>query len=101
VVAYPLQGPDGRWAVMLVNRDPDRAHAIDLSTHGADAGAFFAHGRLSIVQYSPAQYRWLDKGEDSHPARDAPPARFSVKADAPIRVPPMSLTVVRGDGPKI
>ncbi len=98
LVAYPLKGPDGHWAVMLVNRDPDHAHAVDLSARGA---GFFAVGKLSVVQFSPAQYRWLTKGDKSHPSRDEPPVRSTVKAGAPIRVPPMSLTVVRGDGPKL
>ena len=101
LVAYPLRAPDGQWAVMLVNRDADHAHAVDLTTHGADGDhGFFTRGMLGVVQYSPAQYQWLEKGEASRPSRDEPPVRFSVKAGAPIRVPPMSLTVVRGQGPK-
>ncbi|HWF77078.1 MAG TPA: discoidin domain-containing protein, partial [Caulobacteraceae bacterium] len=31
VTAYPLQAPDGRWSVMLVNRDADRAHATPIA----------------------------------------------------------------------
>src|SRR5262249_8425801 len=34
VVAFPLQHADGRWAVMLVNRDPKRSHTIDLAFQG-------------------------------------------------------------------
>ena len=46
-----------------------------------------------VAAYSPAQYAWLARGEDSHPLKDLPPRRFSLPA-GPIDVPALSLTVV-------
>ena len=97
VAAYPLRAPDGRWSVMLVNRDEAAAHRTPIS-FGAGR-AFGAAGPLRVVQYSAAEYAWLAKGDDSHPTRDLPPARFELGAGQPLVLPAMSLTVVSGDGP--
>ncbi len=95
VTAYALKGPDGRWSLMLVNRDQTHAHLASLTLRTSDAAQpFGGHGRLEVVQYSPAQYAWLDQGAASHPARDLPPVRFIAPAGAPVRLPALSLTVV-------
>ena len=100
VTAYPLQAPDGRWSVMLVNRDQFRAHSAPIAFRtAAGETPLGAGGQVSVVQYSPAQYAWLDKGEASRPAKDLPPARFRLAGGAPLLLPTMSLTVVSGSGP--
>src|SRR5581483_8377529 len=86
VVAYPLKGPDGRWRVMLVNRDEHAAHAARIAVSGGAP----LKGPFSIVQYSPAEYAWLARGEDSRPTRDLPPRRFTAPA-GPVRLPALSL----------
>ena len=100
VIAYPLKRPDGRWSVMLVNRDEGRAHRVDIRflERGGPA-AFSTGGTLSAVQYSPAQYQWLDKGPQSHPLRDLPPARLQLPGGEPVLLPAFSLTVLTGAGP--
>jgi hypothetical protein len=95
VVAYPLLAPDGRWTVMLINRDQFHAHRTPI----AFAGGRGLGGPLSVVQYSAAQYTWLAKGEEGHPLKDLPPARFTLPAGQAALLPAMSLTVVSGAGP--
>jgi hypothetical protein len=97
VTAYPLLGPDGRWSVMLANRDETAAHRTPIS-FGAH-GPLGAGGPLQVVQYSAAQYAWRAAGDDSRPTRDLPPARFTLAAGRPLVLPAMSLTVVSGAGP--
>lgn len=99
VVAYPLRSPDGRWTVMLVNRDADHAHATPLVFRSGDGRRQAFAGPLRVVQYSPAQYAWLDRGENSHPSRDLPPTRFELDPGRTLVLPAMSLTVVSGAGP--
>jgi hypothetical protein len=100
VTAYPLRAPDGRWSVMLVNRDQFRAHLTPIALDGAAGRTpLFAGGAVSVVQYSPARYAWTGRGEHSHPSKDLPPVRFRLAAGPPLRVPAMSLTVVTGAGP--
>jgi hypothetical protein len=89
VVTYPLRGPDGRWRVMLINRDSKSGHSVRIAMNVGGS----LRGPLSIVQYSPEEYAWLERGEDSHPIRDLPPRRFTL-AGGPIKVPAFSLTVV-------
>ena len=99
VTAYPLRSPDGRWAVMLVNRDERRAHRARVVFRGAQAidEVFGADQPLSAVQYAPADYVWLDRGPASRPIRDRPPTRYAIVGGS-IALPPFSLTVVRGAG---
>jgi hypothetical protein len=101
VTAYPLQGPDGRWAVMLINRDERRAHRVRIVFRRGDGAdpAFGAGQRLSVVQYSPADYVWLDRGPASHPIKDRPPERYAIDGGRAVLLPAFSLTVVRGAGP--
>jgi hypothetical protein len=54
---------------------------------------FPARGGAGVVQYSSAQYAWLDLGPNSRPTRDLPPARFRI-GPGPLSLPAMSLTVV-------
>jgi hypothetical protein len=98
VTAYPLRAPDGRWSVMLVNRDEARAHATPIGLLAGNRRQALA-GALRVVQYSPAQYAWLDRGESSRPSRDLPPARYELPPRHPLVLPAMSLTVVSGQGP--
>jgi hypothetical protein len=100
VTAYPLQGPDGRWSVMLVNRDETHAHAAPIAFETDGRRAALA-GPLRVVQYSPEQYAWLDRGEASRPARDLPPVRYLLPAARALVLPAMSLTVVSGEGPAL
>ncbi|HEY3814474.1 MAG TPA: discoidin domain-containing protein [Caulobacteraceae bacterium] len=100
VVVYPLLAQDGRWSVMLVNRDT-RAHdaAVDFRTGGA-MQALGKGATLDEVQYSKAQYAYTDRGEKSRPTKDDPPVRGHLKGGRPIHLPAMSLTVVSGAGPQ-
>lgn len=92
VTAYPLQAPDGRWSVMLVNRDGARAHAVPIALEGGGRRQPLA-GALRVVQYSPAQYAWRERGEASRPSRDLPPVRYELASGRAPVLPPMSLTV--------
>lgn len=100
VTAYPLRGPDGRWSVMLINRDERRPHRVRVVFRRRGTGdyAFGAQQPLSAIQYAPQDYIWLDRGPASHPIRDLPPRRSAIAGGA-VLLPAFSLTVVRGLGP--
>jgi hypothetical protein len=89
VVAWPVQRPDGSWAVLLVNRDRARGWPIRL-----ELGTHAAPGPWHVVQYDARQYHWLAAGENSHPTRDDPPRRFD-QAGGALTLPPYSITVVQ------
>lgn len=88
VTAYAIRRPDHRWAVMLVNRDGEQAHAVTLKGP--------MRGRVMVWQYSPAQYTWQANKEQGHPSKDEPPVRSTAKAGDVFILPAFSLTVIRG-----
>jgi hypothetical protein len=94
VLAYVLKRRDGTLSVMLLNRDEDAAHAVTLRVRGRGGEAVFPADEARVVQYSPAQYLWADLGEQSHPLRDLPPARFALPRRSAVSLPAMSMTVV-------
>lgn len=85
ISAFPVLRPDGRLAVLLINRDPTRSY--DLALDGLQ-------GARDVWRYSSAQYEWIDAGPASHPGRNLPPAHATLAPSALLTVPPASLTVV-------
>ncbi len=86
VSAYAVRRPDARWAVMLINKDPQRRRSIRSPFNG----------QIDVYQYSSLQYRWKAKGEDGHPVRSEPPVhRISAATSAGIaELPPYSITIL-------
>jgi hypothetical protein len=94
VTAYALQRPDGRFGLMLVNRDARHAHAVRLGFQTA-SGWRGASGPGLLVQYSPKQYVWKPNGPNGRPSRDLPPERLALKdSSQSVNLPASSLTVV-------
>jgi hypothetical protein len=61
VTAYAVKRPDGKWAVMAVNRDQQNAHRVRVSFNGSsgpsDKEGGFA-GPVEISTFGSAQYQW-------------------------------------------
>ena len=87
VKAFPVRRPDGRLAILLINRDPKAAQAVDI-------GAL--KGQVDVWRYSSAQYDWIDDGPESRPGRNLPPEHLTLPGAASVTLPPASLTVVVG-----
>ena len=83
---YAVSRPDGRLALVLLNKDPQTA--IEPTLAGVA-------GPLFVEQLTRAQYRWHARGEHGFPAPDRPPARTVLAPGRPLVLPPDSLTVVR------
>jgi hypothetical protein len=78
VVAFAVRRPDGKLAVMLVNRSPDQAYRFALKRQPPGGAAEALSGPAQVYSYGPAQYAWADLGPKSHPLRTDPPARQDV-----------------------
>ncbi|MDB4910999.1 MAG: type protein [Gemmatimonadetes bacterium] len=91
--AFAVKRPDGKWSVLLVNRDASRSRTVRLR-FGGDSSAAVAAGLHDEWLFSRAQYRWSADGENGHPARDSPPSHRRTRDDG-IVLPPYSLAVVR------
>jgi hypothetical protein len=98
VAAYPIRRPDGKLSVLLINRDPARAHPVGLKVLDGGRPAVLP-GPYEVVQYSSRQFAWRSAGFNGHPLRDDPPSRFTL-AGGEVALPPYSLTVVRAGAPE-
>ena len=98
VVAYPVRRPDGRLAVLAINRDPVHGHVVDLEVkrRGGTAPSRL-RGPYEVSQYGTDQYHWQAARTNGHPTRDDPPRHFF--RDGPVMLPPYSMTVVRSNDP--
>jgi hypothetical protein len=58
VTAYAVKRPDGKWAVMAVNRDQQNAHRLRIIFEGiADKKSSFV-GPVEVSTFGSAQYQW-------------------------------------------
>ncbi|HEY3927982.1 MAG TPA: discoidin domain-containing protein [Candidatus Koribacter sp.] len=115
VTAYAAKRPDGRWSLLVVNRDQFNAHKVRISfENGASATSF--GGSVEMMSFGRAQYQWhpdltkfLAHAETSgdysvitttmgHAEPDEPPLKTTINAnpDAEYELPPASVTVIRG-----
>ncbi|GAC1651452.1 MAG: hypothetical protein NVS4B3_12160 [Gemmatimonadaceae bacterium] len=99
VRSYALLRPDGRWAILLVNADPLRAHSVRLYRRGGgSSGVSALRGPATVWRYSAGEFTWgASPRPETLPMRSAPPAESAIAAGAAITVtlPPYSLIVVR------
>jgi len=58
VTAYAVKRPDGKWAVMAVNRDQQNAHRVRISFSGASEKESAFAGPVEISTFGSAQYQW-------------------------------------------
>ncbi|MBA3920845.1 MAG: discoidin domain-containing protein [Nostocaceae cyanobacterium] len=100
VNAYAVYRPDHQWAILLINKDPQRSWSVKIRFHSSpDNQQSFFQDNLDIFQYSSQQYAWHPQGKDGYPIRSQPPqhSRLQGKATTQITLPAYSLTVVRGN----
>ena len=97
VTLYAVRRPDKQWALLAINKHPNRAARLNVQFKipGAKEQESFV-GQVEVIQFSRAQYAWHDDGPNGHPIRSLPPARFTREASSSYDLPPYSLTVLRG-----
>jgi hypothetical protein len=101
VTAYAVHRPDGLWALLLINKDPQRTWSVRAQFRNSKTQALTPlQGPAELFQYSSAQYVWRANRTHGHPVRNLPPGRKTFADGAgEFRLPPYSLSVVRGHGP--
>lgn len=92
--AFAVKRPDGKWSVLLVNRDASRPRRVRLRLAGNSSAALI-EGVHDEWLFSRAQYRWNADGENGHPGPDRPPLHRRTRQNT-ITLPPYSLALVRG-----
>ncbi len=117
VTAYTVERPDGKWSVMLVNKDKDNDHAVKVSfadTIGKQ-NRFFS-GSVDRITFGPAEYVWHKDPNSAagaspengrrrrtsagHADPDGPPSKSVVMSNGPNTLyvlPRASIVVLRGE----
>ena len=98
VTAYALHRPDGQWSLLLINKDHDHAHPVQVVFHDGDHAQFFS-GPVTRITFGKAQYQWHPDRKKGHADPDGPPVRstLTVERDTRYDLPPASLTILRGN----
>lgn len=116
VTAYTVKRPDGKWSVMLVNRDQEVAHKVRIAFTGKDGKDETFVGPVDISTFGSEQYHWHPaqtrfEAHAEHAAErtvvavtkgwadpDGPIVRSKENAglDTTYEIPPASVVVVRG-----
>ena len=101
VKAYAVLRADGRWSVLILNRDPDSARAIRIDRRDSEAEpAQSLAGPAEAVEYGAAQYDWPFPDERGGPSKDRPPSRVRIgSGPLLLTLAPYSITVVTTDRP--
>jgi hypothetical protein len=58
ITAYAVKRPDGKWAVMAVNRDQQNAHRVRIAFEGAAEKTTSFAGPVEVSTFGSAQYQW-------------------------------------------
>jgi hypothetical protein len=86
--AYSLRRPDGRIAILLLNRDPQNSWTVDVNGLGP------AHDTLDAWQLSEAEYTWHANGANGYAKPNTGPRKIAVAGEG-VLLPPYSVTVLR------
>jgi hypothetical protein len=93
VTAYAVRRPDGRVAVMVLNKDRRRTLRVRIRLRPGEATLA---GPLRVFQLSAATYVWHAHREHGFARPDRAPLVSTVSGSSPeLTLPPVSLTVVR------
>jgi len=97
VRAFGVHRPDGQWAVLLINKNPEQAVEVELQFQVESGGSRPWSGSAELYQFSRAQYVWQADGDKGRPVKSEPAEHRTVNGSR-VRLPPYSLSVIRGRG---
>jgi hypothetical protein len=98
ITAYPVKQPDGEWSVMIINKDPSNAHAVQIQFVQDGAAAREFSGKVTMVTFGTEQYVWHPEGAKSYADPDGPPLAtiLNARKGQAFDLPKASITVLRG-----
>ena len=99
VTAYAVLRPDGHWSLLIINKDQENAHAVNISFDDAEKkGAATFTGPVRATTFGKAQYAWHPDRSGGTADPDGPAVKSTVNAGptTSFTLPAASVTVVRG-----
>jgi hypothetical protein len=98
VTAYAVHRPDGRWSLLIINKDQENPHKVKISfDDSAQSGSGSFAGQITVKTFGKGQYQWHPKTLTADP--DGPIASTTISADGntSYELPASSVTVLRGN----
>jgi hypothetical protein len=96
VTAYAVRRPDQQWALLAVNKDPNRSAQLSVRFISKGASVDTFAGKVDIAQFSRQQYGWQDDGPNGRPLLSNLPSHVQRAASRYYELPPYSVSVLRG-----
>ena len=99
VTAYAALRPDGQWSLMIVNKDQENAHSVNISFNDAEKKYVeYFTGPVSVTTFGKAQYAWhpAPMGGTADPDGPAVKSTMIASAGTQFTLPAASVTVLRG-----
>jgi hypothetical protein len=101
VTTYAVHRPDGNWSILLVNRDENHPHTIDVRFEDKKTGRKTAFAApVTLTTFGSEQYVWINDGAKSHADPDNPPRATILRTAGAYTLPKASITVLRGRVPE-
>jgi hypothetical protein len=99
VTTYAVLRPDGQWSLLIINKDQENAHTVNVSFDdaGKKNAATFT-GPVNVSTFGKAQYAWHPDRNGGTADPDGPAAKSTVNAgpSTNFTLPAASITVLRG-----
>jgi hypothetical protein len=99
VTAYAVQRPDGQFALMLINKDPQQAYTVRINFFDETQNATLTfRSPTELFQFSAQQYVWQADQASGYPLKSLPPKHSTLNEnnEQSILLPASSLSVLRG-----
>lgn len=96
ITAYALKRPDDLWSLMLINKDPTRAHSVNVAFRNVSGAVSNFTGVIDLFQFSGEQYQLNSDQDNPQPIKTDPPVHTTRQDSSALELPPYSLTIVRG-----
>jgi hypothetical protein len=99
ISAYPVLRPDGSWALLIVNKDQENAHAVTIRfTDSVRHRHGVFTGQVSSMVFGKAEYQWHPDRDGGRADPDGPPTSTTLEArtNTSFNLPAASITVLRG-----
>lgn len=99
VTAYAVKRPDGEYSLLIVNKDQENEHAMNISFEDEQKKtAVTFSGTVNVTTFGKAQYAWHPELEGGKADPDGPAAKSTINAGPATSfvLPAASVTVVRG-----
>ncbi len=107
VTAYAVHRPDTQWALLLVNKDQDNEHRVNVrfeDTVRHHVSTF--QGPVTAMVFGRSEYQWRPDIDGGRADPDSPPRAYVLDAQADaadtgtsVVLPAASITVLRGQVP--